>query len=187
VCGNVAYETHKFKNTVTPATTEAQGYTTHTCSVCGYSYKDNYTPVKPSSVVVKNGSDYQKKNDGYLVTSLPKTKAGITVSEFKSNLTTYEYTVRDSSGKEVTSGNIMTGYTVEVKGHPNTKLIIAVKGDPNKDGKISALDYVRVKNHILKKININNDKAAFYAADANGDGKISALDYVKIKNIILKG
>ena len=32
-----------YNNTVTAPTCTAQGYTTHTCSVCGYSYKDTYT------------------------------------------------------------------------------------------------------------------------------------------------
>ncbi len=57
-------------------------------------------------------------------------------------------------------------------------------GDANGDGKISALDYVAVKNHILGKKTIT-DADKLKAADANGDGKISALDYVRIKNTIL--
>ncbi len=36
-------EAHTFdRGVVTPATFEADGYTTFTCTVCGYSYKDNY-------------------------------------------------------------------------------------------------------------------------------------------------
>ena len=57
-------------------------------------------------------------------------------------------------------------------------------GDANGDGKISALDYVAVKNHIMGTKTITDD-AKLKAADANGDGKISALDYVRIKNMIL--
>ena len=34
---------HNYQTTVTPPTCTAQGYTTHTCSVCGDSYKDSYT------------------------------------------------------------------------------------------------------------------------------------------------
>ena len=185
-CDNVKKEKHTFENTVVAPTTKDKGYTLHTCKVCGYSYKDKYTDPLVSSVEVKNSSGYEKKS-GYLVTSLPKTKSGITVSEFKANLKTQDVTIRDENGNEVTSGIIKTGYTVEVTGQPKTKLIIAVRGDVNKDGKVSALDYVKVKNHILKKINLSKDKAAFYAADSNADGKISALDYVKIKKLILKG
>ncbi|MBR3308874.1 MAG: dockerin type I repeat-containing protein, partial [Lachnospiraceae bacterium] len=57
-------------------------------------------------------------------------------------------------------------------------------GDANGDGKISALDYVAVKNHIMGTKTIT-DNAKLKAADANGDGKISALDYVRIKNMIM--
>lgn len=57
-------------------------------------------------------------------------------------------------------------------------------GDANGDGKISALDYVTVKNHILGR-NVIYDGAKLQAADVNSDGKISALDYVLIKNMIL--
>lgn len=56
-------------------------------------------------------------------------------------------------------------------------------GDVNGDGKISAMDYVLVKNHILKVQTLNSDQLT--RADINGDGKISALDYVAIKNHIL--
>ena len=34
-------DTHHFSDVVTPATYESGGFTTHTCSVCGYSYRDN--------------------------------------------------------------------------------------------------------------------------------------------------
>ncbi|MBO4835961.1 MAG: hypothetical protein J5483_07590 [Lachnospiraceae bacterium] len=57
-------------------------------------------------------------------------------------------------------------------------------GDANGDGKISALDYVTVKNHIMGTKTIT-DTDKLKAADANGDGKISALDYVRIKNMIM--
>ena len=58
---------HLFNDVVTPATYNADGYTTHTCSICGYSYKDATTkhehvagsPVKENEVVptcTANGS-----------------------------------------------------------------------------------------------------------------------------------
>ena len=56
-------------------------------------------------------------------------------------------------------------------------------GDVNGDGKVSALDYVAIKNHITGSKTLTGDNLA--AADVNGDGKISALDYVRVKNIIL--
>lgn len=57
------------------------------------------------------------------------------------------------------------------------------KGDPSGDGKITSMDYVLVKNHILKVKQLSGDAAK--AADVNGDGKITSMDYVMIKNHIL--
>lgn len=35
---------HSFKEEVTNPTYDAEGYTTHTCTICDYSYKDTFTP-----------------------------------------------------------------------------------------------------------------------------------------------
>jgi len=44
---------HSYESVVTPPTTE-QGYTTHTCTVCGDSYRDSYTdPVAPAEPTIK--------------------------------------------------------------------------------------------------------------------------------------
>lgn len=80
----------------------------------------------------------------------------------------------------------------------NTKVVIKEKqynmvleeyecliyGDINGDGKISAMDYTLIKNHIMdiKKI---TDKNMNLTADVNGDNKISAMDYTLIKNDIM--
>lgn len=53
---------HSYVNEVTAPTCTAQGYTTHTCSVCGNSYKDSYTTAL--------GHNY-----GYAVTTAPTTSA----------------------------------------------------------------------------------------------------------------
>ena len=42
-CGYVQTQSHSFGSVVTAPTCTAQGYTTHTCSVCGNSYKDSTT------------------------------------------------------------------------------------------------------------------------------------------------
>ena len=45
------------------------------------------------------------------------------------------------------------------------------------------MDYVLIKNHILKISTLKGSSAK--AADVNKDGKISSMDYVMIKNHIL--
>ncbi|MBQ4322637.1 MAG: leucine-rich repeat protein [Clostridia bacterium] len=42
---------HRYTHTVVPPTTDAEGYTLHTCRSCGSSYKDNYVDRLPSSVL----------------------------------------------------------------------------------------------------------------------------------------
>lgn len=84
-----------------------------------------------------------------------------------------------SSGSEVTTANGKTSSSSK-KSSPKYKA-----GDANGDGKITALDYVAIKNHLMKKKVIKN-KDKLLAADANSDGKVSALDYVKVKKKILK-
>ncbi len=37
------FGSHEFQEIVTEPTYESEGYTSHTCTVCGYSYKDSYT------------------------------------------------------------------------------------------------------------------------------------------------
>ena len=68
-------------------------------------------------------------------------------------------------------------------GDTDTPTTTYKKGDVNNDGKISSMDYVLVKNHILDIKKLNGSAAI--AADVNGDNKISSMDYVLIKNDIL--
>jgi len=63
---------------------------------------------------------------------------------------------------------------------------VSVLGDVNGDGKISALDYVKIKNHIMKTTLIKAD-VELLAADVTDDQRISALDYVRVKNHIMNG
>ena len=58
--------------------------------------------------------------------------------------------------------------------------------DVNGDGKITPLDYVKIKNHIMEENTITSLPHKL-AADYNNDDKISPLDYVGIKNYIMKG
>lgn len=63
-------QSHSFTDTVTAATPEAQGYTTHTCTVCAYSYVDGYTDYVPDDptvrIEVEPYSAGDVNGDGYL-------------------------------------------------------------------------------------------------------------------------
>ena len=97
------------------------------------------------------------------------------------------YTHYDKNKNEVLADTLKTGDFIRVRIDDawETEWQVAVLGDVNGDGKISALDYVRVSNHIMGVRRI--DGAVYLeAADVNGDGKISALDYVRINKRIMQ-
>ncbi len=94
--------------------------------------------------------------------------------------------VFDASNKLKTSNHmIVTGDRLKVTLASGTivEYIVAIKGDVNGDGKISASDYVLVANHLLGKKKLT--KEALVAADINGDLKLSAADYVALANHLL--
>lgn len=62
--------------------------------------------------------------------------------------------------------------------------ICKLYGDINGDGKISAMDYMLIKNKIMEVKDITGTIEKD-VADVNKDGKISSLDYMLIKNDIL--
>lgn len=57
-------ERHSFEDTVIPPTAETGGYTTHTCKVCGYTYRDGET--QPLSLVRIRVTD-NKADTGYQI------------------------------------------------------------------------------------------------------------------------
>ena len=128
-----------------------------------------------------NIKEYQVDSQNNFIDNIP---IETTLEDYLKNIE-----VGDEYRVEVNLGDkksIPTGSTTKI--YKDDKVVIEfiniVRGDVNKDGSISALDYVKVKNHIMKTSPIS-DKDILLAADANSDNNISALDYVRIKNIIL--
>ncbi len=112
-------------------------------------------------------------------------KLGATISDIKLLVST-NGTVKflDKDKKEITEGIIGTGVTMVITlDEESHEYSIVIYGDVNGDGKISPSDYVKVKNKILGKENV--DGCFELASDVNHDGKISPSDYVKIKNCIM--
>ena len=58
-----------------------------------------------------------------------------------------------------------------------------IYGDVNGDGKVTAQDYVKIKNYIMSSTELSGSYKL--AADVNNDGSITAVDYVNIKNYIM--
>ncbi len=126
--------------------------------------------------------------------TIDETNKIIDMIEAKTDVKTFTNKLDISDGFTVivdTGGNDLVYTGSKTKIYDGDKLLLEfvniIRGDINGDGKISALDYVKVKNHIMGTNKIDSSSIYFKAADANTDDKISALDYVRIKNIIMKG
>ncbi|MBO4834487.1 MAG: hypothetical protein J5483_00075, partial [Lachnospiraceae bacterium] len=132
-------------------------------------------PRKTTTITTANDS-----GNGPATTTTTTTQSTPTSTENGNNSATDSGSGNNgSTGSNGTSGSTTSSSTGGGSSGPKYS-----SGDANGDGKISALDYVTVKNHIMgTKIITDQDK--LNAADANGDGKISALDYVRIKNMIM--
>ncbi len=125
--------------------------------------------------------------------SVNETKHYIDLIETNTSLSKYRsyFTLGDGYTLSIDLGSnsyIYSGSVAKIKynGQVVATYTNIVRGDINGDGKMSALDYVAVKNHIMGSSTITNDVFKT-AADANKDNKVSALDYVQIKNYIMNG
>ncbi len=124
-------------------------------------------------------SGYNTK-DNYISGFNIGSSIGDTINKIKSNNSQTEVKVFDSSNKEITSGTISTGQKISVKVNGvEKKYEIVLYGDTNGDGKISTIDYSKIKAHIRNTLKLDGAYAA--AADTSKDGKISTIDYSKVK------
>ena len=107
---------------------------------------------------------------------------GSSVQAVISKLNNDTVTITDSSNKPKTSGKIATGDKITIN---DTTYTVVINGDVDGDGDLSAVDYVKIKNHIMGTTKLSG--AYQSAADYDNDIEITAVDYVKIKNYIMKG
>lgn len=113
---------------------------------------------------------------------------GTTVSTVVSKLSgAKSVSVVNANGNDI-SGNtrLGTGSVITVldnDGVTKYKYTVVMYGDVNGDGKVTASDYVNIKNYLLKKSNLN--WAALKGADSNKNGTVTASDYVVIKNYLM--
>ena len=125
-----------------------------------------------------------KYNDNYLF----GINIGTNVSELIGNISNLNHTVgvtiKDKNGTIKTNDSFRTGDIVTITGNDGTKSYeVLIYGDTSGDGKITSVDYMKIKNHIMKSSNLSGTFEK--AADTNRDGKITSVDYMKVKNSIL--
>lgn len=112
---------------------------------------------------------------------------GTKASKFKIKYGDATIRVINISGKELKIDDLVgTGSIVKVtKDGKTTEYPISVPGDLDGNGKVSASDYVLIKNNIMGS-KVDFSTAQNLAADADNNEKIGASDYVLIKNTIMK-
>ena len=152
-----------------------------TLSIAGYGLTPSYA--------VNNTTDYS------LIVSASVDKINITATPVNKNArVSGAGTVSLSQGTNVISlvvtaqsGSSRTYKLTVVRGtatnNPTTPSAGGKKGDLNGDGKITALDIVKLQRLIVGLDALNSDVLAI--ADINGDGKVTALDIVKIQRHIV--
>lgn len=147
-------------------------------------YQKPSEPITDNSTVQQVLNDAGIKNGKYISGITLGTDISVIKTKIKNAKDNAEVTLLNSNGAIKNSGIIATGDKVKVKLPKEEKIIeIIIYGDANGDGKISASDYVKIKNHIMDVSYLSETYKS--AADVNKDGKMSASDYVKIKNYIM--
>jgi beta-N-acetylglucosaminidase len=143
--------------------------------------KEEVVVVPISTLITSSGYNY---STGYI----SKIEVGTSVSTLKSAIESVSGTgsvkITNNSGKEVTSGNLGTGFKVELSnGVDKETLSIVIKGDTSGDGVINALDLLQVQKNILGTYSLSG--AYSLAGETSGDGVINALDLLQIQKNIL--
>ena len=113
---------------------------------------------------------------------------GTTVRTIKNKLSSAQnVSILNSSGAGLSDGErLKTGDKIiitDTDGSTKYSYDIIIYGDVNGDGKITASDYIYIKNYILGKISLSNISKE--AADSNKSNSVTAADYIIIKNTIL--
>lgn len=89
--------------------------------------------------------------------------------------------VKKADGTQITNGTLATGMQITIITNGITvNYTVVIRGDINGDGKLSAVDYVKLRNYLDGASSLNG--AYLKSADTSSDGKASAVDYVKLRN-----
>ena len=122
---------HSCTSKVTAPNCTAQGYTTYTCTVCGYSYKDNYTNPTGHSYTYNTTKDPTTSATGTLTGTCSRCSGTTTVTLPKLNSTDYTYSVKTAAGcttagvgtytwKTTTYGTYKFDVSISATGHSYT-------------------------------------------------------------------
>lgn len=136
------------------------------------------------STIIKNAG--YDTNSEYIYNINIGTPAKNVIAGISNNKGTVKINNGTTSNPNYISGDEKIGTNDKItvsNGKTTTTYKAIVYGDADGDGRISAVDYVKIKNYIMGSSSLSG--AYKIAADANRDGNISAVDYVNIKNYIM--
>lgn len=135
----------------------------------------NETDNKPENAMTFDGS--YTIADGYITNVSPSTS----VSSFTKKLgASGSISITDADGTVKKSGDVGTGDKV-ITG--DTTYQIVIYGDVNGDGKISALDLLKIQKHLMGSSSLKG--AALTAANVKHKDSVSALDLLKVQKYIM--
>ena len=173
---------HDYKSVVTKPTTTKQGYTTHTCTRCGDSYKDSYTaPIEePESLYI--ASSIYNVGDKYI----SKIKAKTTVKTLKEKLSTNatNVTISNKGTTLKETDYIGTGMKITFKlGEETKEYTLVVTGDITGDGKLQNGDLIKLVRYRVELITL--EEPYKLAADVNGDSRVTDSDIIVIARVLV--
>lgn len=174
---------HNYKSVVTPPTATSQGYTTHTCTRCDYSYTDSYTP--PTGVTEK----LYVKSSSYQIGSVYITQIspGTTVKALKESLLTNATQIEIySQGSQLKEADYVgTSMKIVFKFEKETKeYTLVVAGDLTGDGKIQNGDLIKLVRYKVELLTL--DEPFKLATDVNCDGKYATDgDIIKLARVLV--
>lgn len=119
--------------------------------------------------------------DGYMTGLSVGTDVSAVLTKVKALDSNIQVVVKKADGTQITNGIVATGMTISITTNGSTvNYTIAIRGDINGDGKLSAVDYVKLRNYLDGVSSLQG--AYLKSADTSDDDKTSALDYVKLRN-----
>lgn len=134
-----------------------------------------------NSIITKSG---YKLDNGYISGISVNTNASSIINSIKKNDANASVVIKNSGGNVIENEFVGTGSIIEIKsGNSSLKANVIIYGDASGDGKINALDLLKVQKHILGISKLNG--SFVMAGDPSFDGNINALDLLKIQKHIL--
>lgn len=124
---------------------------------------------------------YTSEETGY-ITGI---KENTPISELLELFTNSTLVITDNNGSNVTSGICMTGYTIKLYREDaiSDSAVIIIKGDVNRDGRVTSADYLFVKRAFLGTVTLNT--VQLQASYLKGNDAITAVTYLMLKRHVL--